>query len=70
MGKMSTKFSKFQYNIVNVEENIRRNISTQLMKATKITLGANVQKQKNHEDISKQFMKVVNITNLVVTNFY
>ena len=67
---MSTKFSKFQYNIVNVEENIRRNISTQLMKATKITLGANVQKQKNHEDISKQFMKVVNITNLVVTNFY
>ena len=48
---MSTKFSKFQYNIVNVEENIRRNISTQLMKATKITLGANVQKQKNHEDI-------------------
>ena len=70
MGKMSTKYSKFQYNIVNVEENIRRNISTQLMKATKITLGANVQKQKNHEDISKQFMKVVNITNLVVTNFY
>ena len=48
---MSTKFSKFQYNIVNVEENIRRNISTQLMKATKITLGANVQKQKNYEDI-------------------
>ena len=63
MGTMSTKFSKFQYNIVNVEE-------TQLMKATKVTLGANVQKQKNHEDISKQFMNVVNITNLVVTNFY
>ena len=70
MGKMSTKFSKFQYNIVNVEENIRRNISTQLMKATKITLGANVQKQKNYEDISEQFMKVANIPNLVVTNFY
>ena len=67
---MSTKFSKLQYNIVNVEENIRRNISTQLMKATKITLGANVQKQKNYEDISKQIIKIVDITNLVVTNFY
>ena len=70
MGKMSTKYSKFQYNIVNVEENIRRNISTQLLKATKITLGANFQKQKNYEDISEQFMKVANIPNLVVTNFY